>query len=97
MYVLFQQLGEGSKQLSSEKETFDMNFKPETYEKLLQIGTNFSGQIVLAPDVISLRVIGQDASSGAIGTVIIPIKQFLAAKTAPPVPVAGPKSVATPN
>ncbi|HXI74569.1 MAG TPA: VWA domain-containing protein [Pyrinomonadaceae bacterium] len=97
MYVLFQQLGEGSKQLSSEKETFDMNFKPETYEKLLQIGTNFSGQIVLAPDVISLRVIGQDASSGAIGTVIIRIKQILAAKTAPPVPVAGPKSVANPN
>lgn len=87
MYVFFQQLGGGSKQITSEKETFDMNFKPETYEKLMQIGTKFSGQIVLAPDVVDLRVIGQDATSGAIGTLTIPIKQFLAARST--VPTAG--------
>jgi VWFA-related protein len=80
IYVYFGQLGEGNKPLSSEQQSFDLNFKPDTYEKLQQIGTKFTGQIVLAPDIVNLRVVGQDATSGAIGTVTIPIRDFLATK-----------------
>jgi VWFA-related protein len=81
-YVYFGQLGEGNKTLRSEREVFDLNLKQETYEKLMQIGTKFTGQIVLAPEVVNLRVIAQDATSGAIGTVTIPVQQFLGPKTA---------------
>jgi VWFA-related protein len=82
VYVYFGQLGEGNKPLTSQQETFSLNFRPDTYEKVQQIGTKFTGQIVLTPDVVSLRVVGQDATSGAIGTVTIPIRDFLAAKMA---------------
>lgn len=77
IYLYFGQLGEGDKNLTSEQETFALNLKPETYNKLLQIGSKMTGQVILLPDVVNLRVVGQDANSGAIGTVTIPIKQFL--------------------
>lgn len=83
LYVLFDQLGPGDKVITSEKETFGMNFKPETYERLLKIGTKFSGRLALSPDVVNLRVIAQDTGSGAIGTLTIPIRKYLAGTTLP--------------
>ncbi len=80
LFVFFDQLGVGDKLITSEKETFGLDLKQETYDKLLKIGTSFSGRLVLSPDVVNLRVIAQDASSGAIGTVRIPIKNFLATR-----------------
>lgn len=68
---------------SSEKEMFDLNMKPDTYEKLLKIGTKFTGPLTLSPDVVSLRVIAQDASSGAIGTLTVPIKKSSLAESVP--------------
>src|SRR5712692_5713016 len=81
--VLFSQLGAGNKRISGEKETFDLNMKPDTYERLLKIGTKFTGRLTLSPDIENLRVIAQDASSGSIGTLTIPIKKILSASTAP--------------
>jgi len=77
IYVLFDQLGAGDKVITSEKETFGMNMKPETYERLMRIGTKFSGRLVLSPEVVNLRVIAQDTGSGAIGTLTIPIKKYV--------------------
>jgi VWFA-related protein len=77
IYVLFDQLGTGDKVITSEKETFGMNFKPETYEKLMKIGTRFSGRLVLSPEVVHLRVIAQDTGSGSIGTLTIPIRKYI--------------------
>jgi VWFA-related protein len=79
IYVLFDQLGAGDKVITSEKETFGMNMKPDTYDRLMKIGTKFSGRLVLSPEVVNLRVIAQDTGSGAIGTLTIPIKKYLAA------------------
>jgi len=78
LYVFFGQLGAGDKTITSEKETFGMNLKPETYDKLMKNGTKFSGRLVLSPDVVNLRVIAQDTGSGSIGTLTIPIKKYLA-------------------
>ena len=83
IYVLFDQLGARDKVITSEKETFGMNFKTETYEKLMKIGTRFSGRLVLSPDVVNLRVIAQDTGSGSIGTLTIPIKKYLAGAASP--------------
>jgi VWFA-related protein len=83
IYVFFDQLGPGDKLITSEKETFGMNFKPETYEKLMKTGTKVSGRITLSPEVVNLRVITQDAGSGSIGTVKIPIKKYLAGAASP--------------
>ncbi len=54
-----------------------MNMKPETYDRLMKIGTKFGGRLVLSPDVVDLRVIAQDTGSGAIGTLTIPIKKYV--------------------
>jgi VWFA-related protein len=82
LYVFFDQLGAGDKLITSEKETFGLNLKEETYDTLQKIGLRFSGIVVLSPDVVNLRVIAQDTSSGSIGTVKIPIKNFLAMRSA---------------
>ncbi len=76
--VLFEQHGAGDKLITSDKEKFDLNLLSETYQKLMIIGTKFSGQILLAPDVVNVRVIVQDSGSGSVGTITIPIKQYLA-------------------
>lgn len=78
LLVFFGQLGAGDKVITSEKETFGLNLKPETYERMMKSGTKFSGRLTLSPEVVSLRVVAQDTGSGAIGTVKIPIKRFLA-------------------
>jgi VWFA-related protein len=83
LYVFFGQLGAGNKIITSEKETFGMKLKQETYEKLMKIGTKFTGKLVLSPEVEDLRVIVQDASSGSIGTLTIPIKKLLLANNVP--------------
>jgi hypothetical protein len=83
VYVLLSQLGEGNERISGEQETFDLNLKPETYEKFLKTGTKITGQLTLSPDIVNLRVIAQDASSGSIGTLTIPIKKILSANSAP--------------
>ncbi|GAC1617917.1 MAG: hypothetical protein PVS2B2_02130 [Candidatus Acidiferrum sp.] len=77
--VLFSQLGEGNKPISGERKTMGLNLKRETYEKMLKDGIKLSGPLKLSPDVAYLRVIAQDVPSGAIGTLTIPIKTFLAA------------------
>jgi len=80
VYAIFWQLGEGNKSISSERETFNLNLKPETYQKMMEEGLKFSGQIVLAPETTRLRVIVQDGKTGTIGTLTIPIKQYLDAR-----------------
>lgn len=83
IYVLFDQLGPGDKLITSEKETFGMNMKPETYDRLMKIGTKFSGRLVLSPKVVNLRVIAQDTGTVAIGTLTIPIKKYLEGVASP--------------
>jgi hypothetical protein len=91
------QLGEGSKAISAERQEFNLHLKPDSYEKLMRIGTSFTGTLDLAPDVVNLRVIAQDTNSGSIGSVNIPIKQFLAAKMASAAAPAASQKPAKPN
>lgn len=83
LYVYFGQLGAGDKIITSEKETFGLNLKSETYERLMKSGTRFTGRLVLSEETVNLRVIAQDTGSGAIGTLTIPIKKYLATATSP--------------
>jgi VWFA-related protein len=83
IYVIFAQLGKGNKPLGSEQQTFDLNLKPETYERFLQIGTKFSGKLALVPEIEALRIVAEDASSSATGTLTIPLKNLLPAESAP--------------
>jgi len=84
LYVFFGQLGAGNRIISSEKEVFGLNLRAETYERVMKSGTKFSGRLSLSPDVVNLRVVAQDTGSGAIGTLTIPIKSFLAARSGNP-------------
>jgi VWFA-related protein len=79
---LFVQLGAGDKPITRQHETFTLNLKPETYEALVKNGTKITGKLKLLPDVVTLRVVGRDVSSGAIGSLVIPIKKLLPAENA---------------
>jgi VWFA-related protein len=78
--LLFVQLGAGDKVIAREQQEFGLNLKQESYERLLKIGTKITGRLVLSPDVVNLRVVARDASSGAIGTLTIPVMRLLSAE-----------------
>jgi VWFA-related protein len=83
LYLLFDQLGEGDKVVNNEKRTFQIVLAPEKYDWLMKNGAKLDGRLMLAPNAVNLRVIAQDPASGAIGTLTIPIKKYLASAASP--------------
>ncbi len=74
--VTLVQLGADNKAIRSETKNLDFNLEQDSYEKLLSIGTRFSGDLSLDPGVVALRIAAQD-SNGSIGTVTVPLTRFL--------------------
>lgn len=61
------------KPLQSGRITLNLDFTETTYQHTLKSGLHFQQMIDLAPGAMSLHVIAQDAASGALGSVIIPL------------------------
>jgi VWFA-related protein len=80
---LFVQLGVADKPILRQHESFTLNLKQSTYDMMVKNGTKFTGKLKLSPDVVTLHVIGRDVNSGAIGSLIIPIKKLLPAENTP--------------
>jgi VWFA-related protein len=78
IYVFVGQLGAEGKMITGEKLTFDLALTQETHDQFLKTGTKFSGRVTISPETVNLRIIAQDTGSGAIGTLTIPIKNYLA-------------------
>lgn len=57
-------------------QTVDLKLVQATYEKLMREGIRLTKQIQLEPDAEELRVVVRDNSSGATGTVYIPLDRF---------------------
>jgi len=61
------------KPLQSGRITLNLDFTEATYQRNLKTGLRFQQMIDLAPGAVSLHVIAQDAASGVLGSVIIPL------------------------
>lgn len=56
------------------EQTMEGHFKPETYERFRNKGTDYRGALTVAPGDYSVRFVVRDRLSGRIGTVTAPVK-----------------------
>jgi VWFA-related protein len=84
--LLFLQLGPDGKFLNGENKALDLNLQDAKYQSLVQTGVFFVHHMPVLPETTVLRVVLRDTSSGAIGTVTIPVTKFLAAPASPSSP-----------
>jgi VWFA-related protein len=56
------------------EQTMEGHFKPETYERFRNKGTDYRGALTVAPGDYSVRFVVRDRLSGRIGTVTAPLK-----------------------
>lgn len=77
--LLFLQLGAGNKTISGDQKTVDLNLQKPRYDTVLKDGLILTGYLPMAPETRRLRVVVLDRSSGALGSVSIPVEKFLAA------------------
>ena len=50
------------------------HFKPETYDRFRNKGTDYRGALTVAPGQYTVRFVVRDRLSGRIGTVSAPLK-----------------------
>ncbi len=56
------------------EQTMEGHFKPETYERFRNKGTDYRGALTVAPGEYTVRFVVRDRLSGKIGTVSAPLK-----------------------
>jgi VWFA-related protein len=64
--------------LAAEKRQLGINFEPKQYDYLAKAGIIFESHLSLNAQTSEIRVVVRDAGSGAVGSVTIPAKQFVA-------------------
>ncbi len=75
--VLFVQRNAEGAQLSGRRETVSIRVTRESYEQIQQRGMVMTGQLDLLPAAAQLRLVARDVSTGALGSVHIPLSQIL--------------------
>jgi hypothetical protein len=56
------------------EQTMEGHFKPETYERFRNKGTDYRGALTVPPGAYTVRFVVRDRLSGKIGTVSAPLK-----------------------
>ncbi len=74
--VLFLQLAPDGSSVGGETKTVNMRLTRETYEAVVKDGVKLTRNLPVAPGAANLRVVVRDASSGAIGSVSIPLEKL---------------------
>ena len=80
--LVFVQRDEIAQVLAADKKRVDTDFTDAQYQGLLGSGAIFERHITIVPAAKDVRVIVRDASSGQIGTVTVPLKNFFPSGTA---------------
>jgi VWFA-related protein len=80
--LVFVQRDEIAQVLAADKKRVDIDFTDAQYQGLLGSGAIFERHITLVPAAQDVRAIVRDVSSGQIGTVTVPLKNFFSAGTA---------------
>jgi hypothetical protein len=63
--------------VDSSDETFELKFSPERFRQVPKDGLNYSKRIAMEGDAATLRVVVRDATTGAVGSVTIPVRPYL--------------------
>jgi VWFA-related protein len=75
--AVFTQLDDAEKVVAIQPLTYNMDFKPEEYQRALDRGHELSAPLTIEPSARSLRVVVRDAASGLTGSVTVPLERFL--------------------
>jgi VWFA-related protein len=74
--VVYAQTDETGKVLEVPSTTLKLNFSAEQYEQIMKSGIAYRKDVPINPNAAELRVILRDTATGAIGSVIIPLKKY---------------------
>lgn len=74
--TVYVQLDRNTKILNAPSETYELNFSPERYQQILAAGISNTRVVPILSGAAELRVILLDKTSGAIGSVRIPLKPY---------------------
>jgi hypothetical protein len=78
--IVYAQTDETGKVLAAPKATVEMKFTPERYAELLKTGISHTRDVPIHREAVELRVILHDTSTGTVGSVIIPLKDYFPPK-----------------
>ena len=74
--LLYAQTDQTGKVLDAPETNVDMKFTHERYVQLLRTGISSTRDVPIHRDATELRVIVHDTTTGAVGSVIIPLKTY---------------------
>jgi len=74
--IVFVQLDAKNRIVDSSDETFDLKLSTERLRQVQQDGLNYSKEISLQPDAATLRVLVRDATTGATGSLAVPLAAY---------------------
>lgn len=74
--VLFVQRDDQGREYGGTDDTVELNLTPETYQKLVTNDLGYHRVIARAPAAKVLRIVVRDASSGAMGSVTVPLNRI---------------------
>jgi VWFA-related protein len=74
--VLFVQRDDQGREYGGTDDTVQLNLSPETYQKLIANDLGYHRVIARAPAAKLLRIVVRDASSGAMGSVTVPLSRI---------------------
>lgn len=74
--LLFVQIAADGRQITGEAKTFNMRLLRQTYDSILKDGLVLTRTLRLADGAAQVRVVTRDATSGALGSVTIPLDKL---------------------
>jgi VWFA-related protein len=77
----FVQLDDSNDIIASSVRPFPLHLDTATYEDLLQRGLTYTAEMLIVPSAVQVRVVLRDHSTGKIGSVSIPLAQYLPLNT----------------
>ena len=74
--LLFVQIAADGRQITGEAKTFNMRLQRQTYDSIMKDGLVLTRTLPLADGAAQVRVVTRDATSGALGSVTIPLDKL---------------------
>jgi hypothetical protein len=78
--LLFVQPDTQGLDLRGQAADLELSLKQESYQEIQRQGLTLSQRVKLEPEAHQLRVVVRDPTSGAIGSIVIPLSQSLCAQ-----------------
>jgi hypothetical protein len=75
--ILFAQPDAEGLKVKGVSNTLDLRLKQQRYELIMREGLVLTQKVDIVPAAHQLRIVVRDATSGAIGTVTVPLSQFI--------------------